>query len=109
MTTFLMPLNEALKRGAPMGGNLAASIFRHGSLDVEFYAPVEKDPQRPHTRDEVYVVARGSGFFRNGTERYEVQAGAFIFVPAGQEHRFESFSFDFAVWVIFYGPEGGEA
>jgi hypothetical protein len=23
-------------------------------------------------------------------------------------HRFEPFSPDFAVWVFFYGPEGGE-
>jgi len=25
------------------------------------------------------------------------------------EHRFENFSDDLAVWVFFYGPEGGEA
>jgi hypothetical protein len=30
-------------------------------------------------------------------------------VPAGHVHRFESFSDDFAVWVFFYGPSGGEA
>jgi hypothetical protein len=29
-------------------------------------------------------------------------------VPAGVEHRFEEFTEDLAVWVIFYGPEGGE-
>ncbi len=33
----------------------------------------------------------------------------FIFVPAGQQHRFEDFSKHFAVWVFFFGPEGGEA
>lgn len=108
MTTFIMSLNGVLKYGSPPEGNLATPIFRHGSLEVEFYAPVEKDPQTPHIRDEVYVVARGYGFFHNGSERYEVQIGSFIFVPAGQEHRFESFSSDFAVWVLFYGPEGGE-
>ena len=31
-----------------------------------------------------------------------------VFVPAGQIHRFEDFSSDFVVWVVFYGPEGGE-
>ena len=36
------------------------------------------------------------------------EPGSFIFVPAQQEHRFESFSADFAVWVFFYGPMGGE-
>jgi hypothetical protein len=29
-------------------------------------------------------------------------------VPAGVVHRFEDFSDDLAVWVVFYGPEGGE-
>ncbi len=32
-----------------------------------------------------------------------------LFVPAGVEHRFEDFTVGLAVWVVFYGPEGGEA
>jgi hypothetical protein len=31
-----------------------------------------------------------------------------LFVPADVEHRFEEFSDDLALWVVFYGPEGGE-
>jgi mannose-6-phosphate isomerase-like protein (cupin superfamily) len=73
------------------------------------YQPVDRDPQKPHTRDEVYFVARGTGFFFDGKQRQAVQAGSFLFVPAGAVHRFEDFSTDFAVWVAFYGPEGGEA
>jgi mannose-6-phosphate isomerase-like protein (cupin superfamily) len=38
-----------------------------------------------------------------------VRPGTFLFVPAGQPHRFEDFSDDLAVWVLFYGPEGGES
>ena len=38
-----------------------------------------------------------------------VPAGEALFVPAGVEHRFEDFTPDFATWVFFYGPEGGEA
>jgi mannose-6-phosphate isomerase-like protein (cupin superfamily) len=94
--------------GPPPAGNLAVPIFRHGSLEAELYTPAGTDAQKPHTRDEVYVVARGSGLFFDGAQRREVQPGSFIFVAAGQEHRFESFSSDFAVWVFFYGPEGGE-
>ncbi len=108
MATMVKNLDEALGRGPPARGNLAVSIFRHGSLEAEMYTPTGTDPQTPHTRDEVYVVARGSGLFFDGTQRSEVEPGAFIFVPAGQEHRFEAFSRDFAVWVFFYGPEGGE-
>ena len=29
--------------------------------------------------------------------------------PAGVEHRFEEFTEDLLVWVVFYGPEGGES
>jgi mannose-6-phosphate isomerase-like protein (cupin superfamily) len=102
-------LAEALSKGPPPPGNLAVPIFLHGSLAVELYTPVEHDPQKPHTRDELYVVVRGRGLFFDGVERHPVETGSFLFVPAGQIHRFESFSSDFAVWVAFYGPEGGEA
>ena len=99
---------EALSKGPPPPGNLAVPIFSHGSLVVELYAPVVHDPQKPHTRDEVYFVARGSGQFFDGEHQHSVTVGSFLFVPAGQIHRFEAFSPDFAVWVAFYGPEGGE-
>lgn len=32
----------------------------------------------------------------------------FFFVAAGTGHRFEDFTGDLAVWVVFYGPPGGE-
>jgi mannose-6-phosphate isomerase-like protein (cupin superfamily) len=60
-------------------------------------------------RGEDPVVARGTALFFDGCERYVVRTGALMFVPAQREHRFEEFSADFAVWVMFYGPEGGEA
>jgi mannose-6-phosphate isomerase-like protein (cupin superfamily) len=89
-------------------GKLAAPVLLHGSLLVEYYAPRGGDIQIPHTRDEVYVVIRGSGRFLNGEERHLFGPGDVLFVPAGVVHRFEEFTDDFAVWVMFYGPEGGE-
>jgi mannose-6-phosphate isomerase-like protein (cupin superfamily) len=50
----------------------------------------------------------GRGQFRNGGERHPFAQGDVLFVPAGVTHRFEEFSDDFAAWVLFYGPEGGE-
>lgn len=82
--------------------------FRHGSLTVELYAPRGHDPQTPHSRDEAYVVARGRGLFWDGSSRQPFGPGTFLFVRAGQPHRFEDFTDGFAVWVLFYGPEGGE-
>jgi hypothetical protein len=32
-----------------------------------------------------------------------------LFAAAAVQHRFENFTADLVVWVIFYGPEGGEA
>jgi len=83
-------------------------LFEHGSLEVEIYAPEGRDPQQPHTRDELYVVISGTGYFLNGSERHPFKPGDLLFVLAGVVHRFEEFSDDFAVWVMFYGPEGGE-
>ncbi len=90
------------------GGERFAKVLGHGSMEVEIYAPRRTDPQTPHTRDELYVVARGSGEFVNGPERHPFGPCDVLFVPAGVEHRFEDFTDDLAVWVVFYGPEGGE-
>ena len=102
-------LAEAVKKGPPPPGNLAVPIFGHGSLEVELYSPKGIDPQKPHRRDEVYLVAQGEGLFFDGERRHEVSPGSFLFVAAGQMHRIEDFSDDFVVWVFFYGPDGGEA
>jgi mannose-6-phosphate isomerase-like protein (cupin superfamily) len=83
-------------------------LFNHGSLSVEIYKPNTIDLQQPHSRDELYVIATGSGFFVNGESRESFEQGEVLFVPAGVVHRFEDFTEDFSTWVIFYGPEGGE-
>ncbi len=85
-----------------------AVLFRHGTLEVGLYAPRGDDPRGPHTRDEVYLVLAGSGWFVNGPSRDRFGPGDVLFVPAGAAHRFEEFTADFQVWVIFYGPPGGE-
>ena len=100
-------LDEA--RTAPLpAGRRSALMLSHGSLELRYYAPRGHDPQLPHTRDEVYVVVSGSGWFVRGGERVRFVPGDALFAPAGAEHRFEDCSDDFGTWVVFYGPEGGE-
>ncbi|SDL69238.1 Cupin domain-containing protein [Modicisalibacter muralis] len=108
MTHRLTPSN-ALQRLQANDGTPFLELFRHGSLQVEIYKPEGVDRQAPHTRDEVYVIISGSGQFLNGSTRQPFQPGEVLFVPAGVEHRFEDFTKDFATWVFFYGPEGGES
>lgn len=81
---------------------------RHGSMRAGLYAPRGKDDQGPHKQDELYIVQSGRGrFVKNGKER-AFQPNDLIFVEAGADHRFVDFTDDFATWVIFWGPDGGE-
>lgn len=101
-------LAEALSRLPRPDGGRSVPVLEHGTLVVKLYAPRGEDPQQPHTRDEVYVVAQGCGTFFFEDERTPFEKGDVLFAPAGSRHRFEDFTDDLAVWVLFYGPEGGE-
>lgn len=104
-----LTVNEALAKLPGPEGKRFATVFQHGTLLVEIYAPRGVDPQKPHSRDEVYFVAAGNGEFVCGNNRQKFGPSDLLFVAAGVEHRFENFSEDLAVWVLFYGPEGGES
>ena len=99
---------EALDRLPGPGGDRFVKVLEHGTMEVEVYAPRGRDPQLPHARDELYFVVTGIGEFVNGPDRHPFGPGDALFVPAGVEHRFEDFTDDLVVWVVFYGPEGGE-
>jgi mannose-6-phosphate isomerase-like protein (cupin superfamily) len=105
--SFHLPLMKAGARLPAAGGQPFVELFRYGAVSVEIFAPRGVDTQQPHAQDEIYVVARGRGDFRNGPIRHAFGPGDVMFVPAGVAHRFENFSDDFLVWVIFCGPEGG--
>jgi mannose-6-phosphate isomerase-like protein (cupin superfamily) len=97
-----------LSRLESAGGREFTTLFSHGTLEIEVYKPRGVDRQKPHTRDEIYVVISGTGYFVNGSDRHPFEPGEVLFAPAGVEHRFEEFTKDFSTWVFFYGPEGGE-
>ncbi len=129
MPRLLVTPDEA--RRVPLEpGHLSAKLMSYGSMEVRWYAPQlldsnGDDPQVPHDRDELYVIVSGTALFiraeerapfgddqaisLRGEERVAVQPGDALFVPAGTVHRFEAPSADFGTWMIFYGPEGGEA
>jgi|SRR5215469_347838 len=86
-----------------------ATVFTHGTLQLDIYSPQKIDRQQPHSRDEVYIVVQGSGEYISAAGRQPFQQGDFLFAPAGEIHRFETFTDDAVFWVLFYGPEGGEA
>lgn len=108
-------LGENLKR-LPLAGNEqwpdgypASEAMVHGTMTLEVFAPRGEDRQTPHRQDELYIVAAGTSDFFNSGETIPVKAGDALFVRAGAEHRFIGMSDDFVTWVVFWGPEGGEA
>ena len=89
-------------------GEHSVSVLQRGTLDVKLSLPTPPNQQTPHAQDEVYVVIRGRGILLHDGERNPFESGDLLFVAAGTEQRFEDFSEDLAVWVVFYGPRGGE-
>jgi mannose-6-phosphate isomerase-like protein (cupin superfamily) len=79
-----------------------------GSMRVLLFKPELRDVQVPHRQDEIYIVKSGTGTFSKSGDVRAFGPGDVIFVEAGAEHRFESFSEDFETWVVFWGPDGGE-
>jgi len=90
-------------------GERAATFLRRGSLEVKLSArPLRPNRQTPHAKDEIYVIVQGRGTLFHGGKHDPFETGDCLFVAAGTEHHFEDFSDDLAVWVLFFGPEGGE-
>ncbi|MGA9855781.1 MAG: cupin domain-containing protein [Gammaproteobacteria bacterium] len=98
--------------GAPSeqwpGGARYALAFSHGSMSVGYYVPVGADLQKPHKRDEIYIIHKGTGELLIAGKRNNFMPGDAFFVGAGVEHQFENFTPDFATWIVFWGPLGGE-
>jgi mannose-6-phosphate isomerase-like protein (cupin superfamily) len=89
-------------------GEHSVSLIQRGTLEVKLSLPVIPNSQTPHEQDEVYVIVRGRGVLFHDGERDPFESGDLLFVAAGTEHHFEDFTEDLAVWVVFYGPRGGE-
>lgn len=89
-------------------GEHAVVVFRRGPLDVALSLPLGPSRQTPHAQDEIYFIIRGRGALFHDGKRDRFESGDLLFVAAGIEHQFEDISRDFAVWRVFYGPDGGE-
>jgi mannose-6-phosphate isomerase-like protein (cupin superfamily) len=96
-------------RVAPLPpGRRSLLLMKHGTMELRWYAPRGNDPQTPHDQDELYFVNKGTGHFRAGDRLTRFGPGDALFVQAGETHRFEDFSEDLELWVVFWGQKGGE-
>ena len=104
-----MTPEKALQAVRNSDDGLYAVLLENGTMQLGYYRPQGIDKQSPHTQDEIYIVQTGTGVFVRGEDRIHFSPGDALFVAAGVAHRFVDFSDDFAAWVIFAGPPGGEA
>ena len=98
---------EAVAKLPLPDGRRSMFIVDDPNLALKLYAPRGTDPQTPHTRDEIYIIASGTGDFviaAEGGGATSFAPGDVLFAAAGVPHRFENFSDDFSTWVMFYGP-----
>ena len=102
-------LSDARARIPGPAGEHSVSVLQRGSLNLKLSLPVAPNQQSPHEQDEIYVIMAGKGVLFHDGKREAFEPGDVMFVAAGTEHHFEDFSEDLAVWVVFYGPTGGEA
>jgi mannose-6-phosphate isomerase-like protein (cupin superfamily) len=101
-------LADARTRIPGPAGEHAVGLWDRGTLKIKLSCPVPPNQQAPHAQDEVYVIVRGRGVLIHDGKRDEFGPGDLMFVAAGTEHHFEDFTDDLAVWVVLFGPQGGE-
>jgi hypothetical protein len=95
---------------APYPGGVEA--FQHGSLAADLWKSVGYDEMfwHDHPQDELYVIISGGATFVSEKDAFlSCNAGDLVFCPAHLKHNFKDFTKDFVVWILVYGPIGGES
>src|SRR5437016_1362122 len=88
-------------------GRLYHEFLRVPSLSMGLYIlkAGERDPQQPHTEDEVYYIVGGRGQIRVAEEDRAVQAGSTVYVAASVPHHFHTITEDLTILVVFAPSE----
>ena len=105
--SFWISSKEAIGKIRKDGSDLL-KLSQYGNLTFDIFKPRGKDRQQPHDKDEIYMVISGKGILNSNNKRTNCNQGDILFVPAGTEHYFESFSSDFCTWAIFSNPVNAE-
>ena len=87
-------------------GELYHEFFSADRLSAGLYVlkAGSKDPQIPHTEDEIYYIVSGSATIEIKCESRQVEAGSVVYVDAHTAHRFHSIVEDLSAIVVFTPP-----
>jgi len=68
-------------------------------------APGSEQPRHVHEESEqVYIIVRGRGLMKAGTEQQSVSAGTLVFIPPGTPHAIENTGDEPLVFVSAASP-----
>ena len=87
-------------------GERFIQAFSHGTMSVEIYAPIDTDPQTPHTQDELYITFTGTGEFVLAGERYSFCPGHGFLRISGYRTSFREFHAGFFDMGCILGASG---
>ena len=78
-------------------------FFKVPSMNFGIYSLKKgaHDDQSPHSQDEVYYVLKGKAKMHSDGRKEPVAPGSFVFVAAGEEHRFVEIEEDLELLVFF--------
>jgi mannose-6-phosphate isomerase-like protein (cupin superfamily) len=84
-----------------------AEFLRQPGLSMGIYhLPVGgKDPQHPHSADEIYVVLAGRATLEVEGDELAVGPGKVVSVDVGADHSFVDVTEDLQVLVVFAPPD----
>jgi mannose-6-phosphate isomerase-like protein (cupin superfamily) len=107
MDSFGIKTTEAMEKLKKEGTDLV-QLSRYGNLSFDIFKPKNTDNQKPHDRDEIYMIISGKGTLNCNDKRVNYNQGDIVVVPAGTVHKWESYSGDFCAWALMTTPNTGE-
>lgn len=98
----------AIEAARAAEGELYREFLRVPDLSAGLYVleAGARDPQTPHTEDELYYVVAGRGAITVGDATREVSPGSLVFVAATVPHRFHDIRERLEILVVFGPAEG---
>ena len=105
MNFKLVDLHNHLNQLKELESTSYYEFLKVSSMSVGLYKlnKGEKDKQKPHTEDEIYLIIEGKASFQNGDAIADISKGDILFVEANKEHRFYDVTEDLTT-LVFFSP-----
>lgn len=81
-------------------GEAAVTLWAHNTMKIVLLAPDDVYTQEPDSQNETYIVMSGCAEVQYKDCTIDIDAGDYLFVPAGTWHKLINATKDFMAWKI---------